>query len=163
MDNNAAREAATKLARRLGDEAWRMGHTKHAFEAWEASDITPAELFEKAEILLFVPPRREKFLENDRLAFQVVVASRHHADCSVRNYPGQIVARDGTLQCFHQHETCKARFGLIREFHEEVCKDLGWDQVRLFQFLSTPLTESSFYMAAALACLKLIKRSAAAK
>ncbi|OHA48864.1 MAG: hypothetical protein A2806_04185 [Candidatus Terrybacteria bacterium RIFCSPHIGHO2_01_FULL_48_17] len=51
MDNVTARGFAAKMARQIGDEEWRKGNTKYAFEAWEASDITPAELYEIAERL----------------------------------------------------------------------------------------------------------------
>ena len=108
---------AARIARQIGDEEWQKGHTKYALEAWEASDITPAELFEKAQRLLSVPPRYERFLENDCLALRVVAASGHSVECKARAYPGQIVGLAGTLLCLSRHETCKARFVLIQEFH----------------------------------------------
>jgi len=46
------REEARRLARKLGDQEWKKGNTKYAFEAYEASDITVVELFEKAQKLL---------------------------------------------------------------------------------------------------------------
>ncbi len=36
---------AAKMARQIGDEEWKQGNTKYAFEAYEASNITVEELY----------------------------------------------------------------------------------------------------------------------
>lgn len=103
-----AREEARKLARKIGDEEWKKGNTKYAIEAWEASDITAAELFEKAQ----------KLLEAAGIAQERIGSRTFGNDSSIK-----------------------------------IQKLLGWNNSVVIG-----VGQIGYYRAAAVACLKMIKR-----
>ena len=47
-----AQTEARELSRQIGNEEWRKGNTKYAFEAYEAASVPPSEILEKAKALL---------------------------------------------------------------------------------------------------------------
>lgn len=152
----ASKKEAAKIARQIGDEEWKRGETKHALEAWEASNITPKELLELANKLLAAAPQIEEFWRRERNARQLVGDSKNSRGCQYAHIWDWTVYSE---TC--NHHTCQARLDLLKNFYEEVCIGLGWTEVkpgRFFNAAGTTFMSLSFYRAAAVACLKLIKR-----
>ena len=135
MDYVTVKREAAKLARKIGDEEWQKGETKYSLEAYEASDITPSEIFEKAQ----------KLFEVERLGLELKDVLKR-ADAS-HTHPVGV-----TENCCHQHQRMR---DIRQSYYRQAREILGWDTV------STSLEAGSWhYRAAAVAFLKIIKRMA---
>lgn len=140
LTERQACEDAQKLARQLGDEEWGKGETKYALEAYEASDITARELFEKALKLLEAAKIVQEWW-NDELA------AKH---LSSFDHDGRFEYSSGKCDKCVRCRTLKA---LNQQYRERIRTLLDWDGGDYWH-----QQESSGYRAAAVACLKLIKR-----
>ncbi len=147
------RKEAALLARELGDEEWKQGNTKYALEAWEASDIAAGELLELARKLLKaaeITVDANRDVENAfKLPAKVQRYSTHHVafqkDCS----------ENGCVRCI-------THFAIVENYEQTIRELLGFDKSVANRFLGKG-ADKSIYRAAAVACLKLIKRMSAAR
>jgi len=139
---------AARLARQIGDEEWKKGNTKYALEAWEASNISLEELLELAQKLLKaerITGDANRDVEN---AFKITskappYGSSHQAfqkDC----------ADNGCARC-------RAHLAIFTNYDQAMHELLGFEK-EIARSLLGPNADKHVYRAAAVACLKLIKR-----
>lgn len=135
-------QGAAELARQLGDEAWGRGETKRALEAWEASNIPPEELLEKANLLLQAIEVNAKWSEE---LDQVEDLSNDGHDQTNRR----------SCSC----ERCRGYVAVEERYYKLLRELLGWDEGAPIGHARTSLKErSKFYLSATIACLRTIKR-----
>jgi len=138
MDGRSAKEEAAKLARQIGDEEWKAGNTKYAFEAWEASDINSVELFDIVHRLF----EAEKLMrERDAVLQKIREESRPHINFV------------GPLSCNH----CEREGAVAKTYNHQIVDVLGWQNPPPYGDLVVRQSPE-FFRAAAVAGLKLIKR-----
>lgn len=149
LTEEQARKEAQELARRIGDSEWMKGETKYALEAYEASDITITELFEKAQNLL----RAENLIQEWEDAARAVThfsREEHERSACLHGQCDEFIS-----SCKCNCLACRTNKELVQEYYGKIRALLGWrSDVRIhWRHGARPQCR-----AAAVACLKLIKR-----
>ena len=142
-------QEASELARQLGDEAWGQGRTKRALEAWEASDVPPEELLEKAKALLQAIEVNKKW-------------SEELDEVKSLNDPNDPITHNTLPSPPCICERC--RYAAVeKRYYDELRKLLGWDEgAPIGHNVASLSSRSDFYLSAAIACFRTIKRMDAA-
>ncbi len=130
-----AREEAQKLARKIGDEEWEKGETKYALEAYEASDITAAELLEKAQKLLEAERIAKKWEDAENTAWELPAGHTANVACD---------------KCIR----CRTLKDIDQKYKNQLIGLLGWKEDASY----VRSDDAPYYRAAAIACFKVIKR-----
>lgn len=148
-----AREQARELALQIGNDEWGKGETKHAFEAYEASDITATELLKKARALLEAKKLQMQFVE-DWLK-EEKRGKKHSTACKRATYtfsPEAVKALSGDpkplMDVYENCPVCRVWYPMVDDFRKKILEVLGWEEY----------PEGVQFRAAAVACLKMIKR-----
>ncbi len=134
--------AARKLARKIGDEEWKKGNTKYALEAYEAAGINPVELLNFAQNLLTAEGLTIEWTDAFRAA-QQLPRGKEGTHTNAPNCP-----QDSCKKCIR----CRTIEELWNAYSSRIRETLGWSKNTFLDMNSAPLR------AAAVACLKLIKR-----
>lgn len=143
-----ARIDAEKMARQIGDEEWERGNTKYALEAWEASDITALELFELTQ----------KLLEAERITFDANRDIQNTFTLASKVPPGKSSHQAFQKDCAENGcVRCKAHLAIFDNYDQMISELLGFERGVARNLLGAG-TEKTIFRAAAVACLKLIKR-----
>ena len=136
-------QKAQELARVLGDEDWKRGKTKLCLEAWEASDISPGELYGKAEALIGAIKLNNAWSE------ELTKLNEEEKDSAHITMSGK------TCTCAQ----CERYVSIETRYYGELRKLLGWDEHAPIGHKKVSLSDyTAFYRSAAVACLRTIKR-----
>lgn len=153
-----AQTQARELARQIGDEEWRKGNTKYAFEAYEAASVPPSEILEKAIALLKSAALQKKWLLALKRTDELVGCGHNWW-----------IEYCGNKNC----AKCVAREIINQKYAPQIYELLNWDEpeekVTTFDnriqrnyyalfVMKEDKKEKNFYKAAAVAALKLVKR-----
>ncbi len=139
------REEAQKLARQIGDEEWEKGETKYALEAYEESDISAAELLEKAEKLLEAEKIIKEWIDIEEAAYKLPTKGHSASD-------GATCTR---IECIR----CKTLEDMEQRYENRITELLGWEEDVFFVCHGHTKDDYTHeFRAAAVACFKVIKR-----
>lgn len=156
-----ARRTARELAKQIGDEEWRQGNTKYAFEAYEAACVPPSEILAKAEALLGA----ERTMREWRTEYASAKELQRSDICKKTKYTEQQLNYCLDEKCTH----CMAKKQVNARYTDRLSSLLGWDKPELKSFTfdngdeiiedkAVSRFSSDKYRAAAVAALKLVSR-----
>lgn len=149
---NETRPKAARLALQVGDEEWRRGQTKYAFEAYEAAGLPASELYEKAEKLLAARDLVKQWA-SELAKVKNLQDSKHHGHCEVWNEE-----RARQKKC----AVCVAQVTVCLQYLCSLVELLGWEEEavrRLYPYREDVAAQGTGTLtAAAVAALKLVQR-----